>query len=368
MRTAYDYPGWIAEAALAATPPASGCPAAACRSPSRRRRLSSPLRTCGAAMSEQGIDCSGARRTCRTGGRPARPAGRRPAGGGGRAIARKGAAGRSRHLRPAGRRARDAHRVLARGRAHPARAGPERTVRTPSSRSRARGVPRAAPRLRPAVSSSWAWVDPRTGDEGTRRRRARRPRCVDDQDLRRERVLALRARPRRAGRRVPPAGSAGVAEYLSAGVAPDARRPRAADARRLGQRGHERADRAARLRRGERRDRAPRPQAHTCCAADDDAGPENLTCALDLARGLARTLDEPRIARALRAGARQPAPLPPPSRGAASPPRPASSRPSSTRWRCSTTALAGSSPPSAPPRLHAPTRSPARGAALWRDA
>ena len=101
---------------------------------------------------------------------------------------------------------------------------------------------------------------------------------------------------------VPPAGSAGVSGVSLGRVAAHAGRSRAADARGLRQRGHERPARPARLRRGQRGDRQARPRADGRPAADDDPWPRER----DLrARSRPRPgsdpllLDEARIAAAL---------------------------------------------------------------------
>ena len=146
---------------------------------------------------------------------------------------------------------------------------------------------------------SWAWVDPATGEE-----------AHEDG----ERVVAAASTiklfiasafwrssldPAEPVDHVPPAGSAGVAEYLSAGARLTlgdlallmlAVSDNAATNVLLDRVGF--ATVAAEIERLGLKSTALRRKMMT-------AGPENETCALDLARGLTRLLDEPRIPAAL---------------------------------------------------------------------
>ena len=119
VTTAYGYPGWVADDALAEEP-AGDVAAARPRRRSGRRGARLSRHAVPLGRDERARDrLLGARPHGVAAARPARAAGRRPAGGSGRRGGRP-ALRRPRHLRP---RSDDAHRVLGRRRANPARRG-----------------------------------------------------------------------------------------------------------------------------------------------------------------------------------------------------------------------------------------------------
>jgi len=149
------------------------------------------------------------------------------------------------------------------------------------------------------VSISWAWVDPATGEEAHEDGERVVPAASTIKLFVASAFWRSDLDPGEPVERVPPAGSAGVAEYLS----PDARltlgdlallmlavSDNAATNILLDRLGFEAV--AAELERLGLERTAVRRRMMT-------AGPENETCALDLARGLAGVLGEPRITAAL---------------------------------------------------------------------
>jgi len=149
------------------------------------------------------------------------------------------------------------------------------------------------------VSISWAWVDPATGEEAHEDGERVVPAASTIKLFVASAFWRSDLDPGEPVERVPPAGSAGVAEYLS----PDARltlgdlallmlavSDNAATNVLLDRLGFEAV--AAELERLGLERTAVRRRMMT-------AGPENETCALDLARGLAGVLGEPRITAAL---------------------------------------------------------------------
>jgi beta-lactamase class A len=149
------------------------------------------------------------------------------------------------------------------------------------------------------VSISWAWVDPATGEEAHEDGERVVPAASTIKLFVASAFWRSDLDPDEPVERVPPAGSAGVAEYLS----PDARltlgdlallmlavSDNAATNVLLDRLGFEAV--AAELERLGLERTAVRRRMMT-------AGPENETCALDLARGLAGVLGEPRITAAL---------------------------------------------------------------------
>jgi hypothetical protein len=164
------------------------------------------------------------------------------------------------------------------------------------------------------VSLSWAWVDPKTGEEAHEDGERVLPAASTIKLFVASAFWRSSLDPDEQVDAVRPAGSAGVAEYLS----PAARltlgdlallmlavSDNAATNVLLDRLGFD-AVNAEIARLGLDRTVVRRPMM--------TPGPENETCALDLARGLARVLEEPRIPAAPRAGARLPA-SPPPAEG-----------------------------------------------------
>jgi beta-lactamase class A len=149
------------------------------------------------------------------------------------------------------------------------------------------------------VTLAWAWVDPNTGEEGHEDGERVVPAASTVKLFVAGAFWRSSLDPSEVVEHVPAAGSAGVAEYLS----PESRltlgdlallmlavSDNAATNVLLDRLGFEAVnDEIARL--GLERTVIRRPMM--------TAGPENETCALDLARGLARILDEPRIPAAL---------------------------------------------------------------------
>ena len=149
------------------------------------------------------------------------------------------------------------------------------------------------------MSISWAWVDPATGEEAHEDGERVVPAASTIKLFVASAFWRSSLDPAEPVEHVPPAGSAGVAEYLS----PASRltlgdlallmlavSDNAATNVLLDRLGFDAV--AAEIDRlGLRRTAVRRKMMTT--------GPENETCALDLARGLARILDEPRIPAAL---------------------------------------------------------------------
>jgi beta-lactamase class A len=149
------------------------------------------------------------------------------------------------------------------------------------------------------VSLSWAWVDPKTGEEAHEDGERVLPAASTIKLFVASAFWRSSLDPDEQVDAVRPAGSAGVAEYLS----PAARltlgdlallmlavSDNAATNVLLDRLGFE-AVNAEVARLGLERTVVRRPMM--------TPGPENETCALDLARGLARVLEEPRIPAAL---------------------------------------------------------------------
>jgi beta-lactamase class A len=149
------------------------------------------------------------------------------------------------------------------------------------------------------VSVSWAWVDPRTGEEGHEGGERVVPAASTIKLFVASAFWRSELDPGEPVETVPPAGSAGVAEYLS----PAARltlgdlallmlavSDNAATNVLIDRLGLDAVNvEISRL-------GLPRTALRRKMMS---AGPENETCALDLARGLAQIADEPRIVRAL---------------------------------------------------------------------
>jgi beta-lactamase class A len=149
------------------------------------------------------------------------------------------------------------------------------------------------------VSLSWAWVDPRSGEEGHDNGERVVPAASTIKLFVASAFWRSDLDPEELVDEVPPAGSAGVTEYLSSrarltlgdlalvmlAVSDNAATNVLLD--RLGLDAVNGEIRRLGLARTVVQRHMMRP------------GPENETCALDLARGLARILDEPRISRAL---------------------------------------------------------------------
>jgi beta-lactamase class A len=145
----------------------------------------------------------------------------------------------------------------------------------------------------------WAWVDPTTGDEDHDGGEHVVPAASTIKVFVASAFWRSELDPDELVETIPPAGSAGVAEYLSAGARLTlgdlallmlAVSDNAATNVLLDRLGFDAvSDEIARL--GLERTVVRRPMM--------TAGPENLTCALDLVRGLARLADEPHITGAL---------------------------------------------------------------------
>jgi beta-lactamase class A len=146
---------------------------------------------------------------------------------------------------------------------------------------------------------SWAWVDPATDEEAHEDGERVVPAASTIKLFVASAFWRSPLDPAEPVEHVPPAGSAGVAEYLSPGARLTladlallmlAVSDNAATNVLLDRLGFEAV--AAEIGRLGLERTAVRRRMMT-------AGPENETCALDLARGLARILDEPRIPAAL---------------------------------------------------------------------
>lgn len=149
------------------------------------------------------------------------------------------------------------------------------------------------------MSVSWAWVDPASGAEGHEGGERVVPAASTIKLFVASAFWRSGLDPAEPVDAVPPAGSAGVAEYLSDGARLTlgdlallmlAVSDNAATNVVLERLGFDSVN--AEIGRLELEHTVVRRPMMT-------AGPENLTCALDLARGYARILDEPRIPAAL---------------------------------------------------------------------